>query len=367
MKHYAGLDVSLEQTSVCVVDESGSILCEGKTESDPAALTAWLGRVGHAITQVGLEAGPLSVWLHRGLLAQGYASVLMETREVKARLNSGRHKTDRADARGIAQILRVGWFRPVHAKSATAQDDRLVLTQRKFVQGQLRALENSLRGTLKGFGLKLGKVSVKGFAGRVRELAAGRELMVEVSEAMLAARETMLASFQRLDTLMRARARDPLCHRLMTCPGVGPQTALAFRATIDDPHRFKTSKQVGAHLGLTPRKYQSGETDRNGGISKQGDTLLRATLFEAAQALLMRVRRPSALQAWGRRLVRKRGRKRATVAVARRLAVILHRMWVDGSEFRWTAPAEAATAKAVTAKAATPKTVLSRRAQLAAV
>lgn len=361
MKHYAGLDVSLEQTSVCIVDENWSMVREGKVGSDPEALSAWLGATGCALTQVGLEAGPLSVWLHRGLSARGYASVLMETRAVKARLSSGRHKTDRADARGIAQLLRVGWFQPVHVKSEGAQDDRLVLTQRKFIQSQLRALENSLRGTLKGFGLKLGKVSVKSFAGRVRELVAGRELVVEVSEAMLAAREAMLASFKRLDALMRARARDPLCHRLMTCPGVGPQTALAFRATIDDPHRFKKSKQVGAHLGLTPRKYQSGETDRNGGISKQGDTLLRATLFEAAQTLLMRVRRPSALQAWGRRLVRKRGRKRATVAVARRLAVILHRMWVDGSEFRWTPPADAAPAKA------TAKTAISRRAQHAAV
>lgn len=343
MKHYAGLDVSLEQTSVCVVSENGTRVCEGKAASDPEALASWLVQRGVLIDRVGLEAGPLSAWLQRGLSARGYRTELMETREVKARLNSSRHKTDRRDAEGIAQLLRCQWYRPVHVKSEGSQDDRLVLGQRKFLQGQLRALENSLRGVLKGYGLKLGEVTVARYAQRVREIVGGHALLGSVIEPMLAARAAMLESFKALDKLMRARAKDALCRRLMTMPGVGPQTALAFRATIDDPRRFKKAKQVGAYLGLTPRRYQSGETDYSGRISKQGDNLLRATMFEAAHTLLTRVKRPSPLQAWARRLVRKRGQKRAKVALARRMAVILHRMWVDGSEFRWTAPRRAST------------------------
>jgi transposase len=344
MKYFAGLDVSLEEASVCIVDESGTVIREGKAASDPEALAAWLGESKVAIARVGLEAGPLSTWLQRGLSRLGYGTDLMETREVKARLNAQRHKTDRVDARGIAQLLRVNWYRPVHVKSARGQDDRTVLGQRKFVLGQLRALELSVRGTLKGYGLKLGRVSEGDFAARVRELVADQALLVTLCEAMLAARAALLASFTTLDKLMRSRAKSELCQRLMTMPGVGPHTALAFVATIDDPGRFKASRQVGAYLGLTPRTYQSGEIDRKGRITRHGDGLLRTSLFEAAIALLTRVRRPSALQAWGRKLARKRGAKRAIVALARRMAVILHRMWLDGTEFRWSAPRHGAPA-----------------------
>ena len=183
MKHYAGLDVSMEQTSLCIVDESGTVICEGKAASDPGALAAWLGESKVAIARVGLEAGPLSTWLHRGLSSHGYGTDLMETREVKARLNAQRHKTDRADALGIAQLLRVKWYRPVHVKSMCSQDDRTVLGQRKFVLGQLRALELSVRGTLKGYGLKLGRVSEPDFDARVRELVADQPLLVTLCEA----------------------------------------------------------------------------------------------------------------------------------------------------------------------------------------
>lgn len=338
MNHYAGLDVSMEQTSLCVVDEDGTVIREGKAASDPAALAAWLAESKLVIARVGLEAGPLSTWLHRGLSSRGYTTDLMETREVKARLNAQRHKTDRVDARGIAQLLRVKWYRPVHVKSSRAQDDCTVLRQRKFAQGQLRSLELSIRGTLKGYGLKLGHVSEAEFAARVRALVADQPLLVTLCETMLATREALQTNFATLDKLMRARAKSTLCQQLMTMPGVGPHTALAFVATIDDPSRFKSSKQVGAYLGLTPRTHQSGELDRKGRISRRDDDLLRPSLFEAAAVLLTRVRRPSALQAWGRKLMRKRGFKRACVALARRMAVILHRMWVDGTEFRWAEP-----------------------------
>lgn len=338
MKHYAGLDVSLEQTSLCIVDGEGTVVREGKAASDPEALAAWLDASKVVITRVGLEAGPLSTWLQRGLSSRGYGTDLMETREVKARLHAQRHKTDRVDARGIAQLLRVKWYRPVHVKTTRAQDDRAVLGQRKLVQGQLHALSLSVRGLLKGYGLKLGRVSESDFAARVRDLVADQPLLRELCKATLAAREALLASFDTLDGLMRERAKSAVCQRLMTMPGVGPHTALAFVATIDDPRRFKTSRQVGAYLGLTPRTYQSGEIDRKGRISKRGDDLLRTSLFEGALALLTRVRRPSALQSWGRKLARKRGRKHAVVALARRMAVILHRMWVDGTEFDWAPP-----------------------------
>jgi transposase len=245
-------------------------------------------------------------------------------------------KTDRKDARGIAQLLRMGWYRPVHRKSADAQEVRALLVGRKLLQAKLRDVEFSIRGILRGFGLKVGEVSKGRFAARVEELIAGHAMLEEVVGAMLTARSSLHSEFMRLHRKMLAIVRgDAVCRRLMTVPGVGPLVAVTFTATVDDPTRFTSSKAVGAHFGLTPKKYQSGETEVTGGISKVGDALVRTALYEAANVLLSRTTRFSTLKRWALEVAKRRGVKRAKVALARKLACVLHRMWVDGSEFRW--------------------------------
>ena len=245
-----------------------------------------------AVTRVGLEAGPLSQWLHAGLTAAGFAAVLLETRHVKAALSAMVVKTDRKDARGIAQLLRMGWFRSVHRKSPDAQEVRALLVGRKLLQAKLRDVELSIRGILRGFGLKVGEVSKGRFAARVEELVAGHEMLETVIGAMLPAREGLRAEFARLHRRMLAIVRDDaVCRRLMTVPGVGALVAITFKTAVDDPGRFRTAKAVGAHFGLTPKRYQSGETDVTGGISKVGDAMVRTALYEAANAMLTRTPR----------------------------------------------------------------------------
>jgi transposase len=343
MEHYAGIDVSLELSSVCVVDATGRIVREAKVASEPEALVAWFRGLGLEVTRIGLEAGPLSQWLHAGLSEAGFEAVLLETRHVKAALSAMVVKTDRKDARGIAQLLRMGWFRPVHRKTADAQEVRALLVGRKLLQSKLRDIELSIRGILRGFGLKVGEITKAKFAARVRELAAGQAMLETVTEAMLTAREGLLAEFMTLHRRMLALARaDAVCRRLMTVPGVGALVAITFRTAVDDPGRFQSSKAVGAHFGLTPKRYQSGETDVPGGISKVGDAMVRTALYEAANAVLSRPVRFSGLKRWAMEVAQRRGLKRAKVALARKLACILHRMWLDGTEFRWGKEATAA-------------------------
>src|SRR3954452_7016937 len=343
MEHYAGIDVSLERSSVCVVDATGRIVREAKVASEPEALVGFLAGLGVALTRIGLEAGPLSQWLHAGLTAAGFEAVLLETRHVKAAPSAMVVKTDRKDARGIARLLRMGWYRPVHRKSPPAQEIRALLVGRKLLQGKLRDVELSIRGILRGFGLKLGEVSKGRFAARIKELIAGHEMLETVTGAMLAAREALLAEFMRLHRRMLVTVRaDAVCRRLMTVPGVGALVAVTFKTAVDDPGRFSSSKAVGAHFGLTPKKYQSGETDVTGGVSKVGDAMVRTALYEAANVLLSRTTRFSTLKRWAMEVARRRGAKRAKVALARKLTTVLHRMWVDGSTFRWSKEAPAA-------------------------
>ncbi len=336
MEHYAGIDVSLEQSSICVVDATGQIVHEAKVPSEPEALIAFFRQLGLPLTRIGLEAGPLSQWLCAGLTKAGFEVVLLETRQVKAALSAMVVKTDRKDARGIAQLLRMGWFRPVHCKSPPAQEIRALLVGRKLLQSKLRDVELSIRGILRGFGLKVGEVSKGRFAARIRELIAGQAMLERVIEPMLRAREALQTEFHVLHRAMLAIVRaDGTCRRLMTVPGVGALVAITFTTAVDDPARFRRSRAVGAHFGLTPKKYQSGETDVTGGISKVGDAMVRTALYEAANVMLTRTSRFSALKRWGLEVARRRGVKRAKVALARKLATILHRMWVDGSSFRF--------------------------------
>jgi transposase len=351
MKHYAGIDVSLECSSVCVVDASGKIIREGKVASEPEALIAWFGSLGLGLglglglERIGLEAGPLSQWLHARLREAGLAVELLETRHVKAALSAMPVKTDRNDARGIAQLMRLGWFRPVHCKSLAAQEVRALLTGRKLIQSKLYDVEMSVRGILRGFGLKVGRTTPKRFADRIRNLVAGHDTLASIAQSLLSVHEVLLRELNGLEKQVRTMARDDTRVRLlMSAPGVGPIVALTYVSAIDDPRRFKSSKGVGAHLGLTPRKYQSGETDRDGRISKIGDASARSALYEAAHIILTMPVQGGWLKSWAAKLARRAGARKAKVALARRLAVILHRMWIDGTAFNFAAPMKTATA-----------------------
>ena len=335
MDHYAGIDVSLEYASVCVVDGSGKIVREGKAASEPAALIAWFGSLGFGLERIGLEAGPQSQWLYAGLKQAGLAIELLETRHVHKALETMPVKTDRNDARGIAQLMRLGWFKSVHCKSLPAQEVRALLTARKLVQSKLHDVEMSLRGILRGFGLKVGPTTPKRFAGRIQELVTGHPSLQVIADALLAVHAVLLREFNGFEQRVRIMARaDAKAELLMSTPAVGPIVALTYACAIDDPARFKSSKQAGAHFGLTPRKYQSGETDYTGRISKIGDAAVRTALYEAAHIILVKpLKGCTALKSWAMRIARRAGMKKAKVALARKLAVILHRMLADGTVF----------------------------------
>jgi transposase len=335
MDHYAGIDVSLESSTACIVDDKGKIAREGKVASEPAALIDWCVASGLKLVRIGLEAGPLSQWLYAGLRAAGLAVELLETRHVRDAFKAQPVKSDRKDARGIAQLMRLGWFRPVHCKSLPAQEVRAMLTARKLVQSKLKDVENHLRGLLRGFGLKVGKTTPKTFAGRIRELVAGHPNLEAIGESLLAVREVLRREFNAFEKRVRAMARsDAKARLLMSTPAVGPIVALTYASAIDDPARFRSSKQVGAHFGITPKKYQSGQTDYTGRISKIGDAAVRTALYEAAHVMLTKpVKGCTELKSWAMRIARRAGMSKAKVALARRLAVIMHRMLADGTPF----------------------------------
>jgi transposase len=336
---YAGLDVSLELTSICVVTAEGSIFKEAKVASDPEAISMALLELDASFERIGLEAGPLSQWLFFGLRDAGLPVCCIETRHSKAAIAAmSLNKTDRNDARSIAQLVRSGWFKTVHVKSVESQELRTLLTSRQFLVNKLRDHENEIRGALRPHGLKVGRVSSSGFAARIRELVADRPRLALCMEALLASREVLMTQLAKLHAaLLRVVKNDELCVRFMAIPGVGPVTALAFKTTIDRPERFRRSADVGAHLGLVPRQFQSGETDRRGRIAKTGDGLTRCALFAAANVMLSRSTQWTALKHWGVTIAKRSSLKKAKVAVARKLAVIMHRMWRDGTAFRWTA------------------------------
>jgi transposase len=342
MDHYAGIDVSLECSSVCVVDSTGKIVREGKVASEPAVLIAWFLSVGLKLVRIGLEAGPLSQWLYPAMKEAGLAVELLETRHVRNAFKTMAVKTDRKDARGIAELMRVGWFRPVHCKSMAAQETRVMLTARTLVQSKLHDVEASLRGLLRNFGLKVGRTTPTRFAGRIKELVAGHPNLEVIAGSLLLVHDVLLREFKNFEKRVRIMAReDARARLLMTTTGVGAIVSLTYASAIDDPARFKSSKMVGPHFGMTPKKYQSGETDFTGRISKVGDSSVRTALYQAAHIILTKPVKASALKSWALRLAKRIGMSKAKVALARKLAVIMHRMLVDGTPFNPAAGAAA--------------------------
>ena len=306
-----------------------------KVASNPEALLAVLKNPAYHFKRIRLEAGPLSQRLFSALAEAELPVVCVETRHMQAVLKA----PDRNDARGIAQMIRVGLYRPVHVKTLRSQKLRMLLTHRKLLQFKATAIENDLRGTLRNFGLKVGMVGKVRFEARIQELVENLPDLAELVEPLLIVRrrEQIVILHRRLLAIVRD---DEVCRRLMTTPGVGPVVALTYRATVDVPARFRKSKSVGAVFGLTCSKYQSGEINRSGSMSRCGDETIRVVmLYEAAQSMLRSKKwsRPGHMQ-----IARRRGMKKAIVAVARRLAVIMHRIWIDGTEFRWTRETAAA-------------------------
>jgi len=337
MTYYAALDVSLRSVHICVINEVGDILSEDKLASEVEDIIAYLKGQDVQIISVGLEAGTLTQYLTYGLQSAGYDVVCMEARQVKAALSAMRNKTDKNDARGIAQLLRSGWYSRVHVKSLASHQIRVLLSSRKAVLNKCIDLENEVRGLFKVFGIKLPpKLGHGSFDKVVRPTIEADPALVHALLPLLDARLVLYRTFRELDNRTRKLAQqDTVCQRLMSAPGVGFITALTFKAAVDDPTRFKRSRTVAAHFGLTPRRFQSGERDHAGHISRAGDADVRCTLYTAANSMMTRSSKFSSLKVWGMQLAKSRGHRRAVVAVARKLAVILHRMWLDDTQFRW--------------------------------
>src|SRR5215510_13928528 len=343
MDYFAGLDVSVKETSICIVDDTGKIVREAKVASEPEALLAALKKPASHSKRIGLEAGALSQWLFSALAEAGLPVICVETRHMKAVLQAQINKSDRNDARGIAQMMRAGLYGPVPVKTLRRQKLRMLLTHRKLLQSQAIAIENDLRGTLRNFGLKVGMVGTVKFEARIKERLENLPDLAALVDPWLVVRRVLRQQLGILHRRLLAVVHDDeVCRHLMTVPGVGPVVALTYRATVDVPARFRNSKAVGAVFGLTPSRYQSGESDRSGRISRCGDEMTRMMLYEAAQSMLAHSAKWSWLKAWAMKIARHRGMKKAIVALARRLAVIMHRIWVDGTEFRWTREVAAA-------------------------
>lgn len=336
MDVYIGLDISLQTTQVCVVDHEGNLVREGSASSEPHSLDKWLRTQGKdwAIKRIVFETGQLSTHFYQ-VLRSTWPVICIDARHAHGTLKAQRVKSDKNDARGLAQIARTGWYKAVHVKSDDGQALRALMGARKQLVNMRLNLENHIRGTLKTFGIKLGVQTTAGMAAKVRSALADKDARLQESIlALLKARDGVLTQLRALDKQCGLLAKqDPVCKRLMTIPGVGVVTALSYKAEIDDPLRFRKSRDVGVHVGLTPRRYASGEVDWTGGISKCGNGALRTLLFEAATTMLTRSARWSRLKAWGVRLAQRTSFKAACTAMARKLAVIMHRMWIDGTDF----------------------------------
>src|SRR2546429_1211498 len=299
MAHFVGLDVSVKETSVCVVDDVGKVILEQKVPTEPSDIITLLTSLGVSFCRIGIEAGPLSQWLVNALTAADLPVICVETRHMRAFLPAQQiKKTDRNDARGIAQMMRVGLSKPVHVKTLVAQEQRMLLTSRKLLQRKLLDLESDLRGTLRNFGLKVGTVSGSRYEARVRELVAGFPRLAAIAEPLLNVRRVMRQQFAVLHKMLLDTVRDdPVCRRLMTAPGVGAVVALTYRATVDQPQRFVHSRAVGAHIGLTPKRYQSGEIDYDGGVAKWCEARLLTRFHESPLLRLTRDRQKAWLEA----------------------------------------------------------------------
>jgi len=304
MEHYVGLDVSLKLTAICIVDRAGQIEREGMVPSDPEAIATFIKSHAPHVARIGLETGATATWLWTELNKLGLPVVCIDARHAKAVLKMQINKSDRNDAVGIARIMQCGWYKEVRVKDLDSHAVKALLVSRALLVKIKRDLENQIRGILKNLGFVIGRAKMNVFAVRAAELIQDRLELTAAVVPLLNARAAIEQQIADLDgkVVLRLARNNAQARRFMTAPGIGPVTALCFLATIDDPARFKRSRSVGAYLGLTTRRYASGEIDWTGRISKCGDKMLRSYLYEAANVLLTRVAKWSALKAWASRL-----------------------------------------------------------------
>ena len=335
MKMFAGLDVGGKTTAICIVDEAGKIVWQGMVDTHPDAIAARLKGFQERLVKVGIESGPFTPHLHRSLAGMGFAMVCMDARRAADAIKSRRIKSDKADAWALAEMLRTGWFTAVHVKSAESHKIKTLLGARDQLVRVKRSLGNQVRGLLRPFGVRLpSRAGMKKFAEAAHQAVQADRLLQAGIAALLEALASINSQIARLDDELKTFARrSEVAWRLMSVPSVGTITALAYIAAIEDPNRFRRTRDIGAYLGLTEKRYQSADTDVGLGISKQGDAMARHYLYEAANVLLTSVKKRSALRSWGLKLMKTIGAKRARVAVARKLAVLLGRMWKDGTHF----------------------------------
>lgn len=339
MKYYVGLDVSMKETSICIVDESGKNVYERSVPSDPISIVEHLKETKLPIEKIGLESGSLSHWLTTQLLKYEMPTICIDARHIAAILSVNVNKTDKNDARGIANAMRCGLYREVILKPQSNVDIEILLTARKGLVKQRTALKNTIRGLIKSYGIRLGAIiGNKNFLESVRHHIKDRSSIVQISiETLLTTFEILQIQIDKLEKQLKEIAQaDPDISLLQTIPGIGLITAISFKMAIGNPSRFIDSRDVGAYFGMTPQQYASGEISKQGKISKCGQTEIRSLLVEAATVMMTRTKLWSKLKAWGLKIMRKKGMKKASVAVGRKLAVIMHRMLITKEPFRLT-------------------------------
>lgn len=340
MNYFVGLDVSLKEISICVVDAEGTVVAQGCAPADPEGVAGWLRNRSLTPDFIVHESGQLSIWLQRGMVQLGLPVVCIDARKAHKSLSARLNKSDAADAEGLAQLARTGWFTPVHVRSDASDRLRGLIGARERLIRLRIDLEGYIRGALKTFGIRMSAVR----RGRQRQafrdqLAAAGEtdpMLRVLADAFVTAHATLCKAATELDAIIREQANlHPVARRLMTIPGVGPVVSLSFVALIDEPDRFRRASDVGAFLGLTPRRHQSGEMDWSGRVSKCGDRAVRGLLIQAASCVLRQAGRFSSLKSWAVRLADRRGYSKAAVATARKIAVLMLTLWKNGTEYNW--------------------------------
>jgi transposase len=344
MKYYAGLDVSNIETSICIVDQDNNIVKEAKVLSDPESINRYLKKTNLQFEKIGLEAGALSHWLVTGLRKQEWNVICIDSRFMAAILSLSINKTDRNDARAIANAIRCNNYREVHIKSVESIKMNCLLTARKALVHQHIHLNGTIRGILKTFGIKLPK-GKKSIREAIKEATSFDTFTPEEhkisSHVDWSVIETLIVCCEKIEEqlvvlekkLSLLTKHDQVIQRLLTHPGVGLITAATYKAEIDDPKRFKKSRSVGAYFGMTPRQFSSGETVKQGHVSKNGSSEVRSLLHEAGVVLITRTKAKSKLKNWGLKKKQKMKTQKAAMAVGRKIAINLHQMWVHDRNF----------------------------------
>lgn len=341
MKYYAGLDVSLKEISVCVVDGDGTAIERGTCPADPEGVAGWFRNRQIMPCRIVHESGQLSIWLQRGLAGLGLPATCIDARKAHKALSARLNKSDATDAEGLAQLARTGWYTFVHVRSEDADRLRSLTGARERLIRLRKDLEGHIRGVLKTFGIRMTGIGQgrqrQAFRDQLAMAGESDPVLRSIADGFIAAHVTLCQAADDLDKAVKKKAKaHPVARRLMTIPGVGPVNALSFIALIDDPYRFSRTSNVGAFLGLTPKRHQSGEVDWSGRVSKCGDGAIRGLLFEAASCVIRQVKRFSPLKSWAVRLAGRRGLRKAAVATARKIAVMMLTLWKNETDYHWT-------------------------------